>query len=360
MTEDIFADPQVSMARDPHAEDAWTRNNKYELPHPDRPGETLVAGRASELGKTISNTFTLNMWHRRQIVEGMALRPRLGLEAVIAMNDGLTAGQRRDKLQALATEAANVAGAKEPAALGTGYHKLTELVDARKVFDIPEPWGRDIAAYSALLQKTGIVCVPEYTEKIIWNRSLNHCGKFDRLVRYLRHCDKWHVEDLKTGKSLDYGHAEIPVQLSVYAGADKLFDMDTREWSDAPEVCQDVGLVVHVPLGLSTATLYEVDISTYLDITENGNSIIGLAPTAICLLVQQWRRECKGKWKAVARVEVTERGEVVDAGLTWVEQMRLATTDAELERIRSEGRAAGTWTSWDTRRFNELTETLVS
>ena len=355
-----FARPATEMARDPHKEKEYTQNNKYVLPHPDKPGEVLVAGWASELGKTISNTFTLNMWHMRKVVEGMAMRPRLGMEAVIALADGLTPSQLRDKIQGLGWEAHDVAGGKEPAALGTGYHRLTELVDARQSVNIPEPWGRDIAAYSAILRKTGIVCVPEYTEKIIWNRALNHCGKFDRLVRYLRHCDKWHVEDLKTGRSLDYGYAEIPVQLSVYAGAAKLFDMDTKKWSDAPEICPELGLVVHVPLGAATATVYEVDIDARVAVDWFTPGHRWLSPADLCLAVQKWQRECRKKWKAVARVEVTEHGEVVDSELTWVEQMRMATTDAELDDIRSRGKAAGTWTSWDTRRFNEITETLVS
>jgi len=56
----IFAQP-LGLSRDPYWDDAWTDkySNQYVLPHPDNPLVELRAGRASELGKTISNTFTL-------------------------------------------------------------------------------------------------------------------------------------------------------------------------------------------------------------------------------------------------------------------------------------------------------------
>ena len=374
MTEPVqFAHP-IGLSRDPHWDDAWTDayTNEYVLPHPDNEFEKLRAGRASELGKTISNTFTLNQWHQRMVIQGVGIRGSLALEAAIAVNDGLTPKERRKRLQELATEAKNVAGGKEPAALGTGLHKITELVDARKIDHVPPPWDRDIVAYSAMLQKMGIVHVPEFTEKIIWVRSINVAGRFDRLVRYLRHCDKWHVEDFKTGRNLQYGWGEIPIQLWCYANADMIFDPDTRVWSDAPEICTEMGLVHHVPvggpvdedgnpLGYSESVLYEVDLTTRIEVltflARSGE--VTLTPAELCVAVQQWRKT-KRLAKPVARIRVTSQGEVIDAPLTWQERLDLASSEAELEEVRSEARMAGEWHGGLTRRFNERVEILAS
>ena len=374
MTESPFAVP-IGLSRDAHWDDAWTDayTNEYVLPHPDNEFETLRAGRASELGKTISNTFTLNQWHQRMVMQGVGIRGSLALEASIVVNDSLTPKEKRKRLNELATEAKNVAGGKEPAALGTGLHKMTELVDAGKVAHVPPPWDRDIVAYSAMLHKMGIVHVPEFTEKIIWVRSVNVAGRFDRLVRYLRHCPKWHVEDFKTGRNLQYGWGEIPIQLWCYANATDIFDPDTRTWSTAPEICQELGLVHHVPvggpidedgnpLGYSESVLYEVDLTTRIPVVPSYNDWGDgwtVTPSDLCIAVQQWRK-VRRLAKPVARIRVTADGEVIDAPLTWQEQIDLAGSEAELEAVRTEARAVGEWHGGLTRRFNERVEVLAS
>jgi hypothetical protein len=196
-----FASP-IGLSRDPHAEEAWVVGNEYRLPHPDDPSKELRAGRASELGKTISNTFTLNQFHMRSVAEGMVIAPHLRMEGGIARS--LPRDEKRLEFNRIAKEAHRAAGAKGPSSLGTGFHKVCELYDAGKLRleDVPEPWTLDVVAYAAILQRTGIVCVPEFTEQIIWVRELNICGKYDRLVRYLRMGPHWVVLDLKSGHDL--------------------------------------------------------------------------------------------------------------------------------------------------------------
>ena len=93
MTDSPFASP-IGLSRDPHWDDAWTdkRTNQYVLPHPDNEFERLRAGRASELGKTVSNTFTLNRWHKEMVLRGVLIRRSILLRAANALNgSGLSA-----------------------------------------------------------------------------------------------------------------------------------------------------------------------------------------------------------------------------------------------------------------------------
>src|SRR5207342_3297610 len=151
MTDSIFAQP-LGLSRDPYWDDAWTDkySNQYVLPHPDNPLVELRAGRASELGKTISNTFTLNRWHTIQTLKGAIMRRSIIARGAIALYDSLSKRDLDKAFIELVREAQDVAGSKEPAALGTGFHKLTELYDAVKIGleEVPEPWDRDMLAYA--------------------------------------------------------------------------------------------------------------------------------------------------------------------------------------------------------------------
>src|SRR4249920_1652946 len=380
MTDSIFAQP-LGLSRDPYWDDAWTDkySNQYVLPHPDNPLVELRAGRASELGKTISNTFTLNRWHRRQVLKGAVMRRSVIARGAIALYDGLTKSALDLAFDDLANEAEDVAGSKEPAAIGTGFHKLTELYDAGKIAleEVPEPWDRDMLAYAEVLHRSGIVAVPEFTERIVWNRPINTAGRFDRLWRYLRHCDKWHVGDLKTGRFIDFGWHENPIQLQVYATATHIFDTEARTWAPMPEMCTDVGLILHVPsdglkdenrepTGSRMAALYEVDLTSEILVSQFGLSDMGtsalsctVSPMALAVAVQQWQ-----KVKRIAtlrvRVEVTPEGEVRDVPLSLAEQIDLTATRAELEVLWADAKARKEWMGHHTRRARERLEILAS
>lgn len=352
--EPFFADPEP--IRPAHFQDQWIRNGRYRLPHPDFPDKELNAERASNFAKTISNTLTLNQWHVRKTVEGMAMHQSLVLEAVGYLSDGLEPGDLRNKIQDIASAAQAAAGSKEPSSRGTFLHGLTVKEDLGRCPALPDPWERDMIAYRAILQKTGIQCVPEYTEKSIWNREMNIAGTFDRMVRYLRHTDKWVVLDLKTGraKDLQYSWAEIPIQLWCYAMGDVICDPQKFDgWSLMPDTCTDLGLVLHLPQGEGTATLFEVDLGTTVEVPPQAR------PADLVIAVQKWRRT-RRLVRVIARIEVTEHGEVRDVPLTWGEQMDWATSEAELEDIAADAVAAGAWKASVTKRKNDRLNTLLS
>jgi hypothetical protein len=60
---------------------------------------------------------------------------------------------------------------------------------------------------------------------------------------------------------LDFSWCAIAVQLAIYAHADTIYDPATKTHEAMPPVDQDKALVIHLPAGKATCTLYEVDIA---------------------------------------------------------------------------------------------------
>jgi hypothetical protein len=395
MSDSPFASP-IGLSRDPHWDDAWTdkRTNQYVLPHPDNEFERLRAGRASELGKTISNTFTLNRWHKEMVLRGVMIRRSILLRAANALNgSGLSAKGLKRALWDLCQEAEDTAGAKEPAALGTGFHEMTERWDAGTISldAAPEPSDRDLLAYAEIIERSGLISRPEFTEQIIWNRPVNIAGRFDRLWPY-KHCDRLHVGDLKTGRYIEYGWGENPIQLWCYANGTHMFDArGTRTWGPMPEMCTELGLILHIPsdgkkyledevmangelaeggepTGSRMAALYEVKLDTTIPVAgllppwlgADGGSTGFLSPAELAIAVQQWHKASKKVSRMVCRVEVTPHGEVIDSPLTVRERIEMADTEMELADLRRIHLARKEWSGWHTRWARERLETLAS
>jgi hypothetical protein len=176
---------------------------------------------------------------------------------------------------------------------------------------------------------------------------------------------------VKTGRYLDAGWHEIPIQLDCYAGATHMFDTETEKWSPMPETCRRTGLVLHVPsdgrkdenrepTGDRMAALYEVKLDTLIHApVRDWGDTYALTPAELAKAVQQWQRT-KRIATMVARVEVTPDGEVVDSPLTITERIDLAASEAELQELRSEALSRREWKGHHTTRARERLETLAS
>jgi hypothetical protein len=73
------------------------------------------------------------------------------------------------------------------------------------------------------------------------------------------------IADLKTGgsveKGLKFGAMKIAIQLAIYSRGCGLWDMGADSWEPMPDgLNQDLGIIIHLPAGEATATLYEVDL----------------------------------------------------------------------------------------------------
>lgn len=73
-------------------------------------------------------------------------------------------------------------------------------------------------------------------------------------------CGDQMVPTHNTGKSVQYAWMEIACQLYLYSQATHIYDHATGEIREMPPVDQSRGIVVHLPVGQATATLYDIDL----------------------------------------------------------------------------------------------------
>jgi hypothetical protein len=341
VTASLFTQPTTGSANPDNA--AYTSDGKpdqygrYRLPNLTA-GRVVPWTRATTFAKTIADTYTLNMWGRRMVIVGLALRPDLLEKA-----KGLDVREDRDALNAIGELAAEAAGSRGAARIGTALHGFTEQVDRGEEPFVPAPWDRDIAAYRSAMDAEGLAILPGMIERLIVCSGFQVAGTFDRLVDDVGSpCPTCgltaKVGDLKTGADLDYGWLEIAVQLAIYGNADAIFDKETKTYEPMPEVCKHQAVVMHLPanprdeVNRHTCTIYDLDIA-------KGWEIAGLC--------QDVRVARKIKGLATPRRRSVAIGEPVEAtssGPTMEDRIDSARTVEELSALWVEGTRAGTWT----------------
>jgi hypothetical protein len=174
----------------------------------------------------------LENWGQRQVAAGLMARPDL-----------LASGVATD---ALCEEAKAAAGAYRKRDLGTALHALTERIDRGESPTIPEDFQPDIDAY---LKATAHLKMLEI-EVFVVNDTLQVGGTFDRVVEVNGEA---YLADLKTGS---LHQAQVAMQLALYASGER-YDNGQRS---PLNVDRERGLVIHLPSGAGTCTLYWVDL----------------------------------------------------------------------------------------------------
>jgi hypothetical protein len=345
---DLFTQPTTGSANPDNA--AYTSDGKpdqygrYRVPNLTS-GRVVPWTRATTFAKTISDTYTLNMWGRRMVIVGLITRPDLLEEA-----RGLDVREDRDALNRIAEKASEAAGSKGAANVGTALHGFTEQADRGEAdLFVPAPWDRDIAAYRASLEAESIVIVPGMIERLIVCSKHQVAGTFDRIIDDTEHpcsvCGKTvKIGDLKTGADLDYGWLEIAVQLAVYANADAIWDKEGLKYEEMPDVCRHTAVVMHLPanprdeVNRHTCTIYDLDV-------EKGWAIAGL-----CADVRNARKVRNLATPRRRTVAVGEPTEVASSGPTILDRIDAARTVEELSELWVEGTKSGAWTEAHTQR----------
>jgi hypothetical protein len=246
--------------------DRWGR---YRIPHPET-GELLSWTRATTFAGSVADRFALNAWQQRMGAIGLAQRPDL-LAQVAA-----THPEDKAQLDRLVEDAKEHAGSTTGAGLGTALHAFTEAVDRGQHPAIPPPHNQDVAAYTNAMGDAGIevlaveqvVTVPKLSEPV--------AGTFDRVVRMPS--GEVLVADLKTGKDLGYSWGEIAIQLALYAHAGTVWDPAAGMHLPAHLTSTERALVMHLPVGKASCTLWLVDIAA------------GWEAAQLCGAVRQWRK----------------------------------------------------------------------
>lgn len=329
--------------------DRWGR---YKLPHPDT-GKMTSWTRSTTFAKSISDTFALSQWSQRMVAKGLTIRPDL-----VAMAHSLDVKADKDKLNNLCEDAKSAAGNKVAANLGTALHSFSEAVDkGMAVDDVPEAQRPDITAYRRAMDDAGITVMPELIERQTCVPAYEVAGTFDRIID-LSTVKPWFtmalhdagygvpgsnflsqeplvIGDVKSGQDLQYGWNEIAIQLATYAMGARtagIWNKTSKAWDPPRPVRLDFAIVMHMPVGQRTCTLYALDLED------------AFAAMDLCRAVRRWRKR-RNLARPLVRATANEEPppDAVTTGLSWLERFQLAGSRGELSALFTEAVAAGVW-----------------
>lgn len=295
-------------------------------PKRDSWGRYLLAGpngskpkpftRATTFAKSISDTYALSQWGKRNVAIGMALRPDL-----VAQAHGKHVRHDKRDLDRIHEQAAEAAGNKVSANLGTALHSFTERLDAglMQPGDVPPQFRAMTDAYTEKIRAAGLTSQPDWIERSTLSASLGEpvAGTMDRIFRLPS--GEHVIGDLKTGRDLTYGWQEIAIQLLIYAtGVNEygLYDWSTDTWQSGPKVREDYAIVMHLPVerddnGPAFCQLYQVELEPAREAAR------------MCAGVRAWRKN-----RSLARVWAPPM-----APVPWETQFGQASSRGELSGL---------------------------
>jgi len=226
--------------------DRWGR---YLIQQPE--GKSRGYTRVTTVAKTLDDTASLADWKVRMAITGLVQRPDLLAQASTAIDD-------RSRMNKIANDCVEAAGAYSRANLGTALHAITEQIDLGLKPAILPGLQADIDAYVAGIAAYGIKMHDEFIEVLLINDDLEYAGTADRIVTLMD--GRLVIFDLKTGTDLSYSFGNIAVQLAMYANADWMYNWKTGERSPMPAIDKTVGIICHLPAGDATVAFHEVNL----------------------------------------------------------------------------------------------------
>lgn len=333
---------------------------RYKLPHPVTGKETLFT-RVSTIAHTVPDTFHLDLWEKRMVAKGMAIWPDL-----VTAGRKLHVTKDKARLNALATAAKEIACLHEAsgtfkANLGSVLHACAERMERGQLslgaveIEIQEivkgyrtdliqkgldKYGlfldtlvggmqialskkltdnavaEDLDAYARELSFNHITFLPEYTERVLINMEYGIVGRVDR-VGMSRFWPKPRICDLKTG-GVEYDHTAFIMQTALYANADYMWNEDTAEWEEFPEVDRTVAQIIHLPVGEKSCEIHNSPID------------VGWTCVRLAMHVREARKRGKDALTPYVddyywRVRISEATSAQDLSAIW----REATTKKE-------------------------------
>ena len=228
--------------------DRWGR---YKISDPAT-GKERGYTRVTTIAKVLDDSSSLADWKTRMAITGIVQRADLLAQASTSLDD-------RSKLNKIANDAIEAAGAYSRANLGTALHSITQQLDLGMKPQILQGLQADIETYVASIAAWDFGMRKEWIEVLLINDEYEYAGTADRIVttRDNRIC----IFDLKTGTDLSYSFGSIAVQLAMYAHADWIYDWKTGERTPLPEgLDMKEGIICHLPAGEATCKFYTVDL----------------------------------------------------------------------------------------------------
>lgn len=278
------------------------KNGRYQAPDPAT-GQMKEWTRATNLAATLADKFGLTLWGKAMVVLGLGARHDLFTQAASCRS------YEADKhtLYSLVKQAEDAAESKAGANLGSALHRFIERLSAGEDVTAPAPYDKDLAAYEQAMDAHGIAVLDGWSERILLVPELEVAGTCDMLTNgpdWAEPC----IADVKTGKDvLEYGMVEIPQQLAIYSRATHWYDPVANQTHPIDvAVDQQRAVVIHLPAGRASCTLYEVDIAA------------GWEAVQLAVQVRNWRNR-----KGLAQQMIS--------AATWAPTPRLVAGDGTVE-----------------------------
>jgi len=227
--------------------DRWGR---YKITDPAT-GKERGYTRVTTIAKTLDDTASLADWKVRMAITGIVQRPDLLAQASTAIED-------RNRLNKIANDAVEAAGAYSRANLGTALHAITQQIDLGLKPQILPGLQQDIETYITSVAAWDMQMSKEWIEVLLINDELEYAGTADRIVR--TRDGRLVIFDLKTGTDLSYSYGSIAVQLALYAQAEWIYDWRTGERTPLPDIDKANGIICHLPAGEGKCDFYNVDL----------------------------------------------------------------------------------------------------
>jgi hypothetical protein len=284
-------------------------------------GDVRPMTRASSLGSVLEDQTGLGVWRMRQVAWGVANSRAIRMRAQ-AITTTTELDDKRE-LGRVAWDAFDYADSNEAAQVGTALHAISEKLDRGEPLpDLDDDERPAMAAYTNMIQHFTVHAI----ETFVVCPELDAAGTFDRLLSpkvelvvpeldlTISPEDRV-IDDLKTSSTSTYFGLKFAVQELIYShgtpyrgwvdrvelerlGYDREMSLDDMQrlplkvkvaitrgeylsWPDGIAPRRDVGLIMHVPSGGSTADLHAVDL------------VQGLELARLAKIVQD-RRKLKG------------------------------------------------------------------
>lgn len=226
---------------------SFGRYGHYRLPDVEGERSEAYYPRVTTISKALDDTTFLDKWSTSKMIEGLARYPQLlNMVDVNAAAEGDRT--TREFLESLAEVAKEAAGAKDASEFGNAVHAWTEAVDLGlcTVDDVPLELRAHVAAYINACRAAGIVAIPAYIERIVYNDVTGAAGRIDRIS--MLPDGTLVILDVKTTSNLSHGLLSIGVQLAQYATGKCLLSEDGQSWEPMPaNLSRTLAIVAHVP-----------------------------------------------------------------------------------------------------------------
>jgi hypothetical protein len=250
--------------------------------------------RPSGFAKPLDDESALTNWRIDRAAIGVAHSKELQARYISTKQDD------RKALQKLREDAIQAGRGSEAAGIGTAIHAMSERwEDPDDDFDPPEPYRSALAAYTAEMDRLGLVSI--LYECAFVNTDYNAAGTADRVWQLTRRLLTPRGEilepgtnvigDLKTSKTLEYSMGAFACQEALYAQG-QLYDVVNECFLPTPPINQSWGLIAWIPSNQEQGHCEMI----WVDL-DAGNQAAWLAA-----LVKEYRRS----WRQAEPVRVPE------------------------------------------------------